>query len=158
MLDTYLIKYFTDRFDKIIKGLCERHLERKEIFRQIETAHKNELYFVSIPSILTQVDGISYDYTKKMFFLKDKKNDYLPQIAGEITKISRLSMSTFLTPLTNQTPIMAHESILDEFPINLNRHNILHGIDKDFGNKKNSLKCISLLKYLSDILAELENE
>ncbi len=157
-LDNYLTEYYTERFDGIISELKKRHPTRKKIFNQIETAHKEKLYFVSIPCILAQVDGISNDFTKKKFFLKDKNNKYLSQITAEITKISKFTMDAFLTPLTNQTPIMAQESILGDFPIDLNRHKILHGIDIIYGTETNSLKCISLIKYLSDMLMRLRNE
>lgn len=155
-LDDYLTDYYTERFDRIISELIRRHPARKEIFNHVMIAHKEKLYFVSIPCILSQIDGISNDYTKKKFFIKDKNNKYLSEVTGEIAKISRFTMDAFLTPLTSQTPIMANESILGEFPIELNRHRILHGTDITYGTETNSLKCISLIKYLSDMLIEFE--
>jgi hypothetical protein len=157
-LDEYLIAYYRDKFDTIIEELQHRHPKRKEIISQIASSYKNKNYFVVIPCILAQIDGVANDFTNKKFFLKDKNNNYLPQVTAEITKISESTLESFLSPLTNQTPIIAHESNLNNFPVTLNRHTILHGIDIDYGNEKNCLKCISLLKYLSDILLEIDKE
>jgi hypothetical protein len=157
-VDEYLIDYYRRNFDKIIISLSTKHPDRKEVFEQISIAHKQGLYSVSIPSIFSQVDGVCYDFTEKLFFIKNKakeKNKYLPQISNEITNISNIALESFLSPIYNQTPIIAHESILNEFPVRLNRHLIMHGIEKEYGNEKNSLKCLSLLKYLSDILEKV---
>jgi hypothetical protein len=157
-LDKYLIEYYRDKFAEIIEELKNRHNQRADILNQVSISFNEKLYFVMIPCVLAQIDGIANDFTNKKFFLKDRNNSFLPQVTAEITRISEFTMESFLSPLTNQTPIIAHESILESFPVNLNRHTIMHGIDVNYGDEKNSLKCISLLKYLSDILTEIDNE
>lgn len=155
-LDKFLIEYYENKLESVINQLCEKHPKRAKIFKQIEVAHRDENYFVSIPCILSQVDGISHDFAKKKFFIKDRANKYLPEITSEVTNITNLTLEAFLSPLTNKTPIMVRESELGNYPIALNRHKILHGVDAEYGSKINSLKCISLLKYLSDILTNIE--
>ena len=154
-VDEYLTAYYEDNFDKIIARLSKEHPDRAEILKQISAAHSMGHYFVSIPSIFTQIDGVCHDFTTKKFFIKIKKpgkNQYLPEIANEITNVSNTVLEAFLSPIYNQTPIIAHESLRASFPVTLNRHSIIHGVDKEYGTKLNSLKCISLLTYISDVL------
>lgn len=158
LADQFLIDYYTDNLERIVGELQSRHQNRHEIFEGILTAHTQKNYFVCIPTVLSQVDGICFDFTKKKFFIKDGKNSYLPQITTEIEKISENFIEFFLSPLKNQVPIAVNEKYLSQFPCNLNRHEIVHGVNTTYGTKINSLKCISLLKYLSDLLTELEVE
>lgn len=148
-----LTSHYRKEFNNVISSLSTRHESRSAILEQIQTAHNTKQYFLAIPCILTQIDGICTDFTKKKFFMKDDK--YLPLVTKEIISIGNLTSETFLSPLLNQTPIMAHESRLNSFPVDLNRHRILHGVDVTYGSEMNSLKCISLLKYVSDILVNI---
>ena len=147
-----LIEYYKENLDSIFEKLINRHPKRKEMLTQILTSFKNNNHYVLIPAVLTQVDGICYDFTKKKFFIKDKNNNYLPEILSELEKFAINSSDIYLSPFRNKTPIMASEKDISKFPCNLNRHEILHGVRTDYGTEINSLKVISLLKYVSDTL------
>jgi len=56
-------------------------------------------------------------------------------------------------------PVYAGEKQMkkNQFLCTLNRHEVMHGISTNYGNKTNALKSISLLIYMSDILSELDN-
>lgn len=151
-----LIEYYYNNIDRIFQELRERHPHRKEIFNQIYSSFQRNDYFTLIPSVLAQVDGVCFDFTKKKFFIKEKNNKYLPQISSELDKSVDSFLTLYLSPLQNQTPIMVQEKDISNFPCKLNRHEILHGISLDYGSKINSLKVISLLKYVSDLLNEIE--
>jgi len=71
-------------------------------------------------------------------------------------KISNSVVNLLLTPIKEQNPIMAREEDLNKFPVKLNRHRILHGIDIDYGSEKNSFRCLSFVKYLSDLLQTIK--
>lgn len=147
-----LVVYYKDNLGRIFEDLHKRHPGRKEIFHQIFESFKNGYHNVVVPSVLSQVDGICVDFTRKKFFIKERKN-YLPEV---ITELAGKSLDLFLSPLQNNTPIIAREQELEQFPCRLNRHEILHGISTDYGTEINSLKVISLLKYVSDILTEID--
>lgn len=153
-----LTNYYSENLDRIFAEITSRHTNRKEIFEQILSAFYRGEYYTIIPCILSQVDGICFDFTKKKFFIKEKDNKYLPQISSELEKSVGSFLNIYLSPLKNQTPIMVQEKQISEFPCKLNRHEILHGINVDYGNKENSLKVISLLKYISDLLMEIEEK
>lgn len=152
-----LVEYYKTNLDKIFKSLITRHPNRKEIFSQILSSFKSNHHYTLIPTVLTQVDGICFDFTKKKFFIKEKKNKYLPEVTSELEKIAGNFLDLYLSPLQNQTPIMVREQDIHMFNCHLNRHEILHGINTNYGILINSLKVISLLKYISDLLTDLDN-
>lgn len=153
-----LVEYYKTNIDEIFKSLIKRHSNRKEIFEEILYSFKNNNHFTLIPTVLTQVDGICFDFTKKKFFIKDTNNKYLPQVTSELEKVAGNFLDLYLSPLQNQTPIMVREQDIHKFNCHLNRHEILHGINTNFGIEINSLKVISLLKYISDLLTDLDNK
>jgi len=158
-VDEFLIEYYNENIDRMFNDLSNHFPERKEIFIQILASHKKKQYYLTIPCVLAQIDGICFDSTTRKFFIKEKKNKdfrFLPEIAEEFANITSSIADAFSRPIFNQMPISAHESKLDNFPVQLNRHLIMHGIDKNYGDEKNSLKCISLLFYLSDMLTLID--
>ena len=152
--DELLVNYYKENLVRIFEDLYRRHPNRKEIFYQIFESFRNRHYSILITCVLSQVDGVCFDFTKKKFFIKERKN-YLPEVTNELVG---KHLDIFLSPLQNNTPIIAQEKDLDQFPCRLNRHEILHGISTDYGTEINSLKVISLLKYISDLLIELDKE
>ncbi|MFV8363610.1 hypothetical protein ACNQGO_09480 [Flavobacterium sp. ZT3P35] len=153
-----LMEYYSLNLERIIENLVMRHPNRKEILNQILKSYKNGNHSVLIPCVLTQVDGICFDFTKKKFFIKEKNNKYLSQIASELEYSINSFLKLYLSPLQNQTPIMVREEDVSKFPCHLNRHRILHGTSTDYGTEINSLKVISLLKYISDLLTDLDRK
>ena len=153
-----LANYYKINLDRIFFTLGQRHPERKVIFKAIKKSFIDGNYFVLIPTVLSQVDGITFDFTKKIFFVKDKDNNYLPRVTSILEENLESHLHFYLSPLQNQTPIMAHEKELYKFPCKLNRHRIIHGRSIDYGTEINGLKIISFLKYMSDILSMLNDK
>lgn len=143
-----LSNYYKENIEQIFERLIQRHPIRKDILLQTLEAFKNKLYCLVVPTLLSQIDGICFDFTKKKFFIKERNNKYLPQITSELEKSSSSFLALYLSPLQNQTPIMVREQDIDQFPCRLNRHEILHGINSEYGTEINSLKIISLIKYI----------
>ena len=57
-----------------------------------------------------------------------------------------------LSPLSHSLPISASEYERDEYFNELNRHQVVHGESLDYGTEINSLKSISLLNYVTQVL------
>lgn len=150
--DQLILNHYSSKIESIEQTLIKRHPNRSDIIKQIFYAHKNEKFFISIPSIYSQIDGICLDFTKKQFFKKNRET-WKPEFLDEIENINKSIYDFILAPLEINTPINSHESNLKDFPIRLNRHEIMHGIDIDYGTKLNSFKSISLLYYVSDFLS-----
>jgi hypothetical protein len=157
-VDLYLIDYYQKNFEGIISKLQKNHPKRKRIFEEIKIGFDNSHYNLVIPLILSQIDGICHDWTKKLFFIKNKKNEknpYLPKVSNELIAFNGQFIEAFLAPFLHDAPIFAHEANLDSFPIGFNRHKVLHGLDTEFGSKINCLKALSLMSYCEDILLRL---
>lgn len=63
-----LVDYYKENLDQIFDRLIKRHPNRKIILIEILKAFKNGNHSLLIPSVLTQVDGICFDFTKRKFF------------------------------------------------------------------------------------------
>jgi cell fate (sporulation/competence/biofilm development) regulator YmcA (YheA/YmcA/DUF963 family) len=155
--DEQLIEYYNSNIGRIFDELVDRHPSRTPIFKEILSSYNSDKHFTLIPCVLSQIDGICHDFTKKKFFIKNKKS-HLPEITLEIENATGNFIDLFLSPLQNQTPINAWEKDPVKYPCNLNRHEIIHGTNIIYGTKINSLKCISLLKYISDLLIEVDRK
>lgn len=118
------------------------------------SSYKRGHYELAIIGILVQVDWICKDNLNKHFFLKRKNEnkEYIPSIVNDLLDVQDDYFKVFITPILHDCPIFVHYSRLRTYPSDLNRHEIIHGTDIDFGNKVNFLKSLSLLKYVSDIL------
>jgi len=150
--------YYDEYIDDVFDTLKKRHKRRKLILDEILQGYKEKKYRLIIPCIFSQIDGISNDFTKMAFFKKETNNKHLPKITPLIEAETEGFLKLYISPLQNQTPIMVNEKYLDDFPCKFNRHQVIHGSSVSYGNKTNSLKAISFLKYLSDILTSLKSK
>lgn len=160
-VDSYLVDYYANNFDIIIKKLSNNHPKRSKLFDEVKISFDNKYFNLAIPLILAQIDGVCYDYTKKLFFIKNKKNEknpYLPKVSNELIVLNGEFFKAFLAPFFNDAPIFAHEDNLELFPTAFNRHRVLHGIDTEYGTEMNCLKAISLLSYCDDVLLRITND
>lgn len=160
-VDQYLIDYYSNNFDTIINKLKTNHIKRAKIFEEVKVGFDNGFYNLTIPLTLSQIDGICHDWTQKLFFIKNKKNEknpYLPKVSNELIILNNNFMEAFLAPFFNNAPIFAHEDNLGIFPTVFNRHRVLHGLDTEFGTKLNCLKALSLLSYCEDVLSSFIND
>ena len=153
--DQLLIEYYTESLDNIFTVLEIRHAKRAPILKELKMLIDSNQYYAFIPLVFSQVDGVCFDFTKKKFFIKNRKT-YLPEVTQELEKSTGSFVELYLSPIKNQTPIMAREEDLKKFPCKLNRHEIMHGINTTYGSKVNCLKVLSLFKYVSDLLVLID--
>jgi len=155
-VDEYLSKHYTNNLKSIEEKLITNYPYRKKIIIEAFKNHNNKLYFSSITMMLTQIDGICYDKTTKLFFKNNPnlrgKNLYRPDVEEELKKQIPEILQVFISSLNRPTAINDNIKNIDKFPIRLNRHEIIHGIDTEFGNELNSLKIISLINYINDLI------
>ncbi len=155
-VDKLLIEYYEEELDLVEKRVISRNPKRKSLLREAFDNHRNKRYYSSIVLLLTQIDGLCYDETKRLYFKNNRSlqrsNIYKPEVEEEITKKQKFIIEGFEIPLNRSTGINEHIDNIYKFPIRLNRHEILHGIDYTFGTKINSLKIISFLNYINDIV------
>ena len=157
-VDEILKNYYEEELENIEWRLINRNPKRNEILKEALKNHREQNYCSAITVFLTQADGICYDRAKKLFFKNNgelrKKKVYRPEIEEELKNIFA---KEFAVPLMQPTAINEHSDHTAKFPVKLNRHEILHGMDTSFGTKINSLKIISFLNYINDIVEGSKN-
>jgi len=145
-----LISYFEKHLDRIESDIIIRFKNRKNLINASFNAHRRKEYILSIPVILAQVDGICYEVVKHSFFMKRNQR---PLTA---TYVDNVATDTFryavLFPLSQKLPINISSYERPKKSRQLNRHAIFHGESIRYGSKKNSIKAISLINYVSYVL------
>lgn len=145
-----LVEYFESQLEEIEKSTIAQFPHRSHIIQSAFQAHRKEEYYLSIPVLLAQADGICKEVVNQYLFMKKDKKPrtaiFVEQVATDTYKAALLS------PLAATTPISASEHERDEEFNLLNRHMVLHGESLDYGSKMNGLKAISLVNYVSQAL------
>jgi len=156
-VNLYLIKTYNEVADKILKKIVKMFPHRESIISKAFSAHKNKDYELSIPVLLTQIDGICFDYTKYVYFKKTKSlNPTISKYFNDI-KVNEL-FSRLLEPFNKTTPLSQNTDINEIYDkYFLNRHMILHGKDINYATEINSCKTISFIAYVVSIFDYLNN-
>ena len=153
-MDKILIRYYSENLDYFFNKIIDKFPERKYIFDEILYAYKHKKYYLTIITTITQIDGICFDTTSKKYFIRNRKT-HLPEVASEFSNFDGI-LKSFLNPILNDNPINSSEKKITNFPKSMNRHSATHGVDKNYGTKINSLKILSLLFSISDMLLRIK--
>ncbi len=149
-LDVSLSEYFTSKLGEIEESIVAKHPRRHSIISAAFKAHRNGDYELSIPVLLTQIDGIGFETLEHSFF--KRKNNNIPRTTDFVKE--QLGDSLYkglLYPLTQDLEISrAWDETEVDFDL-LNRPMILHGRNVVYGTMVNSLKIISLINYVVQV-------
>lgn len=164
-VDEILSKHYRKNIKRIFNDLKNTFKNRSGIFDEIFYAHKKKLYYLSSIALMTQIDGIVYDFFNgKNYF----HGDFFKNKIQMLEKREKTVGLCFLKQLfNNELPIklstVERKKIL-EFE-HINRHQVVHGETTDFNTEINSLKALSLLvtlafnlKYLDDMIQDGDNK
>tara|TARA_R110002020_G_scaffold55420_1_gene153771 strand:+ start:415 stop:1116 length:702 start_codon:yes stop_codon:yes gene_type:complete len=154
-LDEYLGNYYKNNKEIIKNDLIKKYPTRENIFIEIFEAYKSGLYHSSICLLLTQIDGICEEIINAKFFLN---KNHLPQIKVKLENCQIKYSDFLLSPINKKASINSWEEEISEFPIRLNRHEIIHGVDKTYGNEINFLKVLSMISYTNMILSHFKSD
>ena len=151
-----LVQHFESELDSIEERITKSFPNRQPIISAAFNAHRKGEYVLSVPVLLAQVDGICKEVTEQSLFSKKNKK---PKTASYVEKISSDKfLAALLGPLESPLPVAASEGEREEGWTELNRHMVLHGESLDYGSKVNSLKAISLLNYVVQVLKLSESQ
>ncbi|MCM3792478.1 hypothetical protein M3690_04125 [Priestia megaterium] len=123
--------------------------KRMPIIEQAIKAHKLEMYYASITTLLPQLEGILADGTNHTGDMNVRKK--LPLV---------LNKEDAVLVFDSNVKEYYEDTVLEGFEHNktlkskFSRHAILHGGDTGYGTKNNSLRCILLFDYLFEKLNE----
>jgi hypothetical protein len=147
-----LMEYFRKRTPEIEKFLIKTFPHRAKILCSAFKAHSRGEYDLSVPVFLAQADGICQELIGMQLFQKIKK---APAIAKYIeTLAADTFQAAMLHPLSVTLPISASKYERADTFMGLNRHQVLHGESTEYGTELNSLKAISLLNYIAQVLRD----
>jgi hypothetical protein len=142
--------HFNQQADGIEAGLAKAHPRRRLILQKAFRAHRNRDYELSVPMFLIQADGIAREVTGierlSIYSRKDSKLKRLKQFVDSTiiheTQRQVLELVLMAMPLNVSTgnPILLKRL--------LNRHEVLHGVETDYGSATNSCRAISWLQYI----------
>ena len=168
-LDNYMMKFIEEHIPLIKSDIEFSYRDRNEIIQEAIKAHNERKYMLSIPTLLSQSDGMFRELFGKYFYKNNAKERL--EIGKRIAKILNnsdypIAATSFTYLYINQLSEESslHESFEEskifeegEDSKKMSRHAVLHGISMNYGSKMNSLKAISLVGSLASIKKILKN-
>jgi hypothetical protein len=156
--DNILASFFSDNAGEINKALNSNFPHRSNILDNTFNAHRRGDYNLSIPVFLIQTDGICNELTGIQMFTTKKGKPKTSAYADQYEQDSFLS--ALLEPFRICLPLTASEKDRKLLTIEnyMNRHEILHGTDTNYGTELNSLKAISLINFVSTVLQKTKQK
>jgi hypothetical protein len=145
----FLSFYNEKRINKMLTSWSSKEWlsKRIPILRECVKAHINEMYFVSVPALLPQIEGIIADgYSHKGKMNGTDLSDYSKRL---LNNANRFSYDSVIQDYFFQFVLATfeHGKTINSF---LSRHAILHGGDCSYGTEVNSLKSLLLFDYFQD--------
>lgn len=129
-------------------------VKRMPIIDMSMEAHFQGKYYLSIPALLAQIEGIiASGFNHEGYMGERTLKNYIEQLSRSNNEIIGEIFKSFY--LNYILAGFAHGS---EANSSLSRHAILHGGDISYGTKENSLKTIILLDYLQDALKQIKDQ
>lgn len=153
-IEEELILYYEEKLDLIQEKLIETFPNRASILSKAFDAHKNEIYEFTVPIFLIQADGICLDLINRNFFGERDSEKFFENYIK--SNIFNTITEMFFMPLKERIPLVQNKQQRSENFNKLNRNLILHGCT-DYANKINSLKSISFMNYLFDMLVKTKD-
>lgn len=169
-VERIFLEYFEENdwvmLHEMIKSWETSHpfAQRRHIIYDAFDAHKSGKYTLSIPTLLTQVEGVLSSITGKKggkpykLFEETIRQQY-PDILNNVTKDILLEFATSLFLYkgiesehftTDKLPLWLESKGIREIDF-MNRHAILHGIHINYASKINSLRVFLLLDSLHSL-------
>lgn len=154
-VDNQIISEIDEDIREIEIKLIKNFPHRENAISSAIKAHKEGLYYLSIPVFFAQTEGICKEITGARFFSVKRGN---PKTSNWVSNFKPDSFtSLILEPLTRTGVVRLSQN--PENPNGLNRHDVLHGDCYDYGeNKVNSYKTLSLLLYVGEIVFDSKSD
>jgi hypothetical protein len=144
-----LCAYFEAQLDDIVMRVSNAYPKRARILAQAAAAHRRGDYALTPPVFLAQADGICAELVGAQLYKGENKKPALGKYLKPAPPDSL--RGALLTPLIESTPLTAGPQ--QRTPGSMNRHAILHGESTDYDSRITSCRALSLLSYVSWILA-----
>lgn len=152
-IDALFAENYREDWAEVEQLVLERLPARSHLLGEAFAAHREKRYALSIPVFLTQAEGLCDDVLKgrghlfstKAARVQDRIRLMEDLLAQEDSRYVEAILEPLRASLPSSAPIHLWEASRDTF----NRNAILHGRDTDYATELNSLRCISLIDYLT---------
>lgn len=153
LAESAIAAHFEREAPKFIDYSTKTHPQREKIIRAAYDAHKEGHYALSIPVFLIQADGIGSGHFEVQSIYTRSNFPEIKKKIKDSKGAESLRSLQFLVGSLN--PINASRGQRKLYGQNLNRHAVLHGESVDYPTKENSLKSISWLNFISELVSPL---
>jgi len=122
--------------------------DRVTIMEKAIAYHSAGAYDASIPILLAQIEGLSFDLTGKAFFTYTNQDSYLDDTTLAGMEANLPVVRKVFSEQVNETGWFGKVS----------RHGVLHGRDLGYATRTNSTKTIVLLAALAEYFPKIAND
>lgn len=152
-IDELMSIHLNENWEDITQKILQLCQNRTHILEAAFDLHKSGNYIASIPLFLAQADGICCESLKSFLFTKNETEERIRELIDNGQIETNMFTDIFLEPFKlknhhNAGISKATAQAKNKAP---NRNGILHGHRKhlDYGTEINSLKCFSLLSFIT---------
>ncbi|MCY7959537.1 hypothetical protein MOB39_11965 [Bacillus spizizenii] len=158
-VDQMMLDYYDDKVvEEMLMQWEGRSVLQKRlpIIRNVIKAHKQQMYFASIPTLLPQLEGLVADcFQHKGLMNSTRMKKYLECFLKEKVTPDSYTFKDILYDYYIQNILVKFEHGKD-IASDISRHAILHGGDVNYGKQINSLKLILLFDFFTECLCDLD--
>ncbi len=151
-IDLFFENHFAANIDKFKKLLIKKNTKRETIVSQIFYGIEKQLFYLVIPTIISQIEGITEDKTGIRFFGTRNNEPKLKQILA--SKEIKYFQQMLLHPVDTVWEYSRNQDSGN--PSKVNRHDIVHGVSVDYGEKVICYKYLSVLLFVTENLDKLD--
>jgi len=152
MAERAIATHFDRDRQKHIDCVINSHPTRNAILSDALAAHDEGRFALSIPVFLTQADGIGAGFFEIDSIYTTSESNFAKIKAkyDREKKIFKIRYLHFL--VATLTPLNASRGRRQKYQTPFNRHTVIHGESIDYPTRINSLKSISWLGFVADLV------
>jgi hypothetical protein len=144
------VEYLCRELDAIEGRLKDASPARTEVLSDAFNSHRSGFFYASIPVLIAQADGVVWE--KLSILLYSSKREALRRRESELEESGIGLSEVLMWPLLEPTSLNLSKGERPRDFVGMNRHLVLHGEDTTYGSERNSLRAISHLLFVSDVL------
>lgn len=160
-IEALLCKYAKEHeIETVRREVPKLFSQREEIVQQTLEAHESGHYALTVPTLLSQAEGMFFEGLGRPFYRDDKRKESHrelksdPDTAFAILTMDHLFQSGPLHEDYDGNPREVAQNRDNSF----NRHLILHGHSTNYHTEANSLRAIALVGLTCRVVRRLEEE
>lgn len=159
-LEQHIINDFEVRAENIFERLKKDYPQRAFLFEEIQKLLKHEFYSSLVILSYAQSDGMCRDVFGHGFFDTDKSDITLKEFPLKIGTHKCLNTIDYINGIiqSKRNEVTNQQNKIDSkhHYKSINRHLVMHGYSKEFGNRTNAIRAILLMEFIADLKMHLD--